>query len=180
MNALIKYLTTRYLLWSHRYHDAPLLDFRNAAAQSRRFLIHVPSTYAPPHLAAFLKQLTAVFQNPVVDFLCAADCPDALQQVMKERSAQIHAVSKASLRFFRIIRPEIIQKLKERNFDIVVDLSTSFDVTFAHALRACGAPIVIGRYGGEHPQIFHNLWVKTSNPTLYSDHVCRCLAQLKA
>lgn len=180
MNALLKYLTTRYLVWSHRYHDAPLLDFRNVAAQSRRFLIHVPSTYAPPQLAAFMNQLAAVFPDSVFDFLCAADCPDTLRRIMQERSARIHAISKEALRFFRIVRPEIVQQLKERNFDIVVDLSTTFDVTYAHAIRSCGAPIVIGRYGKEQPQIFHNLWVKTSSPSLYSDNVCRCLAQLKA
>ncbi len=179
METLIKYLTTRYLLWSRRYQDAPLLDFRSVTARTRRFLIHVPPSFSPTQLSPFLKQLRTLFPESTLDFLIAPDCPESLKRILAAQSAMVHMITPEDLRFFRILRRPVVEKLKERNFDIVIDLSASFDVTYAHAIRSCGAPIVIGSYGSDQPQIFHNLFVKASNPSLYSDNVCRCLAQLK-
>ncbi len=178
MTAVIKYLTTRFYI--RRFRDAPMRDYRSAAAQCKRFLIHATASSDTRQLATLLNGIRGLYPDARIDFLLPTDCPVELRNAASLFSRDLHFIGKGELRFSKVVRQEIVEKLRQRNFDVVIDLSRAFDVTFAHAMRESGAPLVMTRYRDGDPQVFHNLFVRTTTDAQFHEHACRCLAQLKS
>ncbi len=157
-----------------------LIDYRIMVGNARRILIHLPSGIESERVRFIQENVSACFPKGQAEFLILESFPvESRLQLQADQNDSVNLIQKKDIRFFRMLKKSIIQALKNKQFDLILDFNKTFDITFAHAFRATGAPVIAGLFADSRSDIFYNLLIKVADARSYDDSLFHCLSQLK-
>lgn len=177
-----KSLFTKFLIWSSRFEKpAEVINYRLIVGQAKRLLIYIPDTAGEKRVRYIQERAKDCFREAHLEYVCIEGLTSANRDFLKYSISEDHMniVRKDDIGFWGIIKKNILEDLKDKQFDLVLDFSSTFDVSLAHAFRASGAPIIAGLFLGRESELFHNLLIKTNNAELFDPTLFDCLSQLR-
>ena len=181
-NQIGKKLFTRFLIWSSRFEKpAEVIQYRSIVGRAQRFLIYIPDTTESKRIHYIRERIKESFPGAYTEYIIVETVPPGNQELIKSSvpKEQLTYVKKDDIGFWGIIRKPILENLKDKQFDLVLDFSSTFDVSLAHAFRASGAPIIAGLFLGKESELFHNLLIKTGAQESFDLVLFNCLSQLR-
>ena len=177
-----KSIFTKFLIWSSRFEKpAEVINYRSIVGQAKRLLIYIPDTAGEKRVRYIQERVKKEFPEACLEYVLIEGLPSVNRDFLKASipKDRMNLVRKEDIGFWGIMRKYILENLKDKQFDLVLDFSSTFDVTLAHAFRASGAPIIAGLFLGRESELFHNLLIKTSNMELFDLTLFDCLSQLR-
>ncbi len=145
--------------------------------QSRRFspkqiLVHLPSSLDSGRFSFIMESLRDTFPSGRFDFLTGEEFPDQFAKSILSAENPLHRskirnILKKDIRWYRLLKPELIEEIQDANYDLALDFELQFNLTMAHALGHSGAPVTIGYYQPGCEDVFHNLLLKALHPLNY-------------
>ena len=178
---MLKSMLTRFLVRFSRFRKPmDLIDYRIMVGNAQRILIHLPSGIESERVRRIQEKVSACFPNGQMEFLILESFPAESRMLLQaDPNDSVNLIHKKDIRFFRTFKKNIIQMLKHKQFDLILDFSKTFDITFAHAFRATGAPVIAGLFADAKSDIFYNLLIKVTDARSFDDSLFHCLAQMK-
>lgn len=181
-NRIGKSLFTKFLIWSSRFEKpAEVIHYREIVGRAKRILIYIPDSAHEERIRYIQDRLKECFPEAQQEYVMldalASDHKNFLMSTVEQD--RITWVKKVDIGFWGLIRKNILEQFKDKQFDLVLDFGSAFDITLAHAFRASGAPVVAGLFLGRESELFHNLLIKTSGQELFDSALFDCLAQLR-
>ncbi len=177
-----KSLFTKFLIWSSRFEKpAEVIHYRSIVGQAKRLLIYIPDSAGETRIGYIQERLNQCFPEAYLEYVLLEGLPSANRDLLKTSvpDEQITVVRKDDIGFWGILKKNILENLKDKRFDLILDFSTAFDVTLAHAFRASGAPVIAGLFLGRESELFHNLLIKTGEHEGFDPVLFDCLSQLR-
>ncbi len=180
---VLKYAATQWWLRRHTPRDVDqVIDFRKALVAVRRILVHLPSGFSEENLRMVHEKIIAFFPQCTIDYLLARTFPDDHRAFLKTtlHADEVLSVDDRDARWLPFLAAEKLGRLRRKEFDMVLDFGTNFDITAAHALHASGARIIAGPCYGNIPDGLHNLQVKVRTPESFPTSLFDILSRLRS
>lgn len=177
-----KSLFKRFLIWSSRFEKpAEVIHYRYIVGQAKRVLIYIPDSAGEERIAYIQERLKQCFPEAYLEYVLLEGLTPSNRELLNAfvPDEQITVVRKNDIGFWGILKKNILENLKDKRFDLILDFSTAFDVTLAHAFRASGAPVIAGLFLGRESELFHNLLIKTGEHEGFDPVLFDCLSQLR-
>jgi hypothetical protein len=178
---MMKSLATNFFVKFSRFRK-PMdpIDYRTVIGNAQRILIGLPAPMENERLHNLQQKLNSCFPSSRKEYLISDSFPEEHRLLLQaDQSDSVHLVSKKDIGFFRTLKKHILQLLRSKHFDLILDFNPTFDITFAHAFRTIGAPVIAGLFMDSPSDIFYNLLIKVSDVRSYEDSLFQCLGQLK-
>lgn len=145
------------------------------SVQSRKFkpghiLIYIPPDIENNRLTHILKMLKETIPDGRFEFLTGEGCPEQnIRRIMEFRDTapSLRSIVKKDIRWYQLLKPELIEELQSRNYDLAIDFDIQFNLTMAHTLGQSGAAVTIGYYQPAYEDVFHNVLLKSKHPSNY-------------
>ncbi len=182
LNRIGKKLFTKFLIWSSRFEKpAEVIHYRSIVGQAKRILIYIPASADQRRLDYINQRLVTCFSDAYAEFMLVDTVPPGNQDLIRSSvpTERIQTVKEEDIGFWGLLKKPILENLKDKQFDIVLDFSSVFDVSLAHAFRASGAPVIAGLFLGKESELFHNLLIKTDAQESFDSVLFDCLSQLR-
>ncbi len=149
-----------------------MIHIKTKALRPGRILVYLPSSLDSARLSSILRSLKSMLPLSRFDFLTDEWFPDALASRIREKGkpfaeSRLYNIEKKDIRWYRLLKPELIEELQGSNYDLAIDFDVQFNLTMAHALGHSGAPVTIGYYQPAYEDVFHNVLLKSPQPARY-------------
>lgn len=177
-----KSLFTKFLIWSSRFEKpAEVINYRSILGQVKRVLIYIPDSIEDQRARSIHERAQSCFPNAHLEYVLVEKLPSLRREFLPSLMSQdqINVVTREDVGFWGILKKNFLENLKDKQFDLVLDFSSTFDISLAHAFRASGAPIIAGFFLGRESELFHNLLIKTGEHELFDPTLFDCLSQLR-
>lgn len=177
-----KSLFTKFLIWSSRFEKpAEVINYRSIVGLTKRVLIYIPDSVSEQRVHYIQERVKNCFPDAHLEYVLVERLPSASRNFLQSSVPpdRMNVVRKDDIGFWGILKKNILENWKDKQFDLVLDFSSTFDVSLAHAFRASGAPIIAGLFLGRESELFHNLLIKTSDHELFDPALFDCLSQLR-
>ena len=181
-NRIGKKLFTKFLVWSSRFEKpAEMIHYRSIVGRARRFLVYIPDSAEARRINYIRERLKECFPGAYTEYMVVETEAPGNQEVIRSSvpNDQMTVVKKDDIGFWGLMKKPILERLKDKQFDLVLDFSSTFDVSLAHAFRASGAPVIAGLFIGKESELFHNLLIKTGGNDSFDPVLFDCLSQLR-
>jgi hypothetical protein len=181
LESVLKSLLTGFLIRFSRFRKPmDLIDYRIMVGNAQRILIHLPAGIESERVRFIQEKVVACFPTGQTEFLIHESFPAEHRMLLQaDHNDSVNLIGKKDVRFFRTLKKNIIQMLKSKQFDLILDFNDHFDITFAHAFRAMGAPVIVGLFVNAHSDVFYNLLIQVSDVRSYDQSLFRCLSRLR-
>ncbi len=172
MNAILR----EYFLWRSKFlKPTATLDFREEVRGIKKILAYLPVMERPR--AEFIAQkMREHFPNSSTEFLLHPDFSADTSAILGYPAEQIQ---KNDIGFFKTLRKGVIDKIREKKFDLILDFNFALDLTMAMAFRSCEAPVTVGSYAHPRADRFHSILIKAPDAASYERSMFDYLAQLR-
>lgn len=179
---LLKYTTARWWLWRHRDYGAEPVHFRTALSSVRRVLVHFPTDVSGDTVRFVHEKIAAFFPQCTIDYLIERGFPDDHQEYLKttRQSDDVIVADDIDRRWLPFLSHHQLALIRHKAFDLAIDFAPRFNITYAHALQASGASIIVGFSVGNGSRHFHNLHVNVRSPEHIPARLFDVLSRLRS
>lgn len=140
----------------------PIIQFTNAVSRARRALILLPeSTGEAPYVHAVLRFFNQRFSGNSLQVVVRRDLA---KYVVQNQNNNMILFDESEINKWFLPRKQLLQKVKEGTFDVVVDLNLRFALPSAFLCKESQAPVRIS-FAKPYADMFYNLQVQTKDPT---------------
>ncbi|MBX7150913.1 hypothetical protein K1X84_04695 [bacterium] len=175
-----KYVITRFLVWHSRFRQpSEPVSFRTVVTDATRILVFLHDSIGHESLSSMVDLLKSRFPKSIFEFMITESFAPEHRHSIELQGFEVHIIRKTDVNFFRIIKKNKIRPLRQKQFDLVLDMGPRFDITFAHLFRACDARMVAGMMSPAHPDAFHNVLVKAGESGSQPNTLLDCLSRLR-
>ncbi len=172
VRSFIGYLVSRFRF---RRSREKVISFTHSLANAQSALVILPFGNAPEQSAAgLLGLLRNRFRDENITLVIGKDEPAPTGALPR---SQVIRLSGKDVNFFYLPRPEILQRIKRKEYDVAIDLNLDFVLPSAYICKVSNARVRLG-FSGDHADVFYNLQIHADRaghlPQTY-DRLARCL-----
>lgn len=161
--------------WVFRKSRDEVISFTSAVSSARRVLLVMPLTSRDslPTLKV-IEMLKSQFQEENITVVTGNRAIEVVR--LLPRGQFLHLL-KSQVSYFYLPRPDFISSLRQKRYDLAIDLNLDLVLPSGYICKASGANVRVG-FKQKHADIFYNFQIKpdpTLGRKLIYDRLVQCL-----
>ncbi len=177
---MMEFISAQWFLWRSRFlKPTEVMDFPQRLSEIKRVLVYFPMAIDKSRAEAIFGQIQKTLSGCILEFLLHPQSPQEVSAFLTERQATVTILAKTDFGLLRTLNREAVDRIRAKEYDMILDFTFTADWAMAWALRACGVSVLAGAFTEPRSERFHNLLIKAHDAPTFDATLFGCLAQMK-